>query len=187
MSALSGLKISGFETTMPSAVRQNLPTDQRQCQSHRKLYTGNSGLIFHTQNIRASPCDLSQKDKKQKYQGNQRYVYKPQRIYSRNQRKSKTILRRDCDNTPMTRLSDSEKNSAYGRIEACELSGLAKPGICINTCPDLCNESYAVDSFVSPDPSQLPLPPLEWLHFKTVLPVDDHMMLQSVLCCPIAA
>ncbi|BFZ01287.1 hypothetical protein BsWGS_04326 [Bradybaena similaris] len=170
---------------MPSAVRQSFPIDLWQCRSHRKHFNGNSYLDFHAQKIRASPCDSSQKDKKQKCQGNETYVYKPQRNHSKIQRKPMTILRRGCLNTLTTGVSHSEEISG-GRSRTSELSGFAKSDSYINVSPDLCNDSYAVDSFVAPDPSQLPLPPLEWMQFsskQTVFPVVNHINLQSFLCC----
>lgn len=151
---------------MPSAVRQSFPIDLWQCQSHRKHFSGNSHLDFHAQKIRASPCDNYLKDKKQKCQGNETYVYKPQRNYSKTQRKPNTFLRRGCVNTITTGLSHSQEISG-GRSRISELSGFAKSGSYINISSDMCNYSYAVDSFVAPDPSQLPLPPLEWMRFSS--------------------
>uniref|UniRef100_A0A0B6YUM8 Uncharacterized protein n=1 Tax=Arion vulgaris TaxID=1028688 RepID=A0A0B6YUM8_9EUPU len=161
---------------MPSAVRQRLPVDLCR-QGYRKHWNGSSGLVYHIQEIQASPghYDVFQEDKQHKHQSSRKHFNKSPRKHTNamDQVIPKSFPRRGSADMG---LSDSERKVTF------ELSSSAKSDIIY---PFSC-DAYAMESSVAPLPSEVPLPPIEWLQHstrKSASPVITDRTLREILCC----
>lgn len=173
---------------MPSAARQRLPIDLWR-QGHRKHFSGSPGPFTHTQEIhtvQASPghCEVFHEDKQQYSPIGKGLLNKSPRKQTNTSGSPK--LRRGSVNTLSVGLSDLENSTVNGRMETVELSSSAKSDSYLSYNSSIVCDAYAMESSVAPHPSDVPLPPLEWLQSSskhTLSFVVSDISLRAILGC----
>ncbi|KAK0052023.1 hypothetical protein Bpfe_018570 [Biomphalaria pfeifferi] len=170
---------------MPSAARQKLPADLWR-QGQRKYTSVNSSSLFQNQDMQANPGQFDVIEEKLR-PSNHRIPHKSQKRPF-NGRGSPRALPRGGSTDTLSSLSDSESNVSHCNIDFLSRSAESDSSLSSNSSR-ICN-AYAMESSIAPHPSQLPLPPLEWLQ-STLIPsspiVGSVVSIQGLLSCQVAA
>lgn len=181
---------------MPSAARQRLPADLWR-QGYRKQSNGSPGPFYPSQEIivHASPgnYDVFQEEKLASFQGSTKhFIRSPRKQASSTGRGSPSSLtRRGSFTIQRTGSSESDSGLFQSKMDTHELSTSAKSDSCLRYSPTtgVC-DAYAMESSVAPHPSEVPLPPLEWLQSQTRrshCSVISNISLKAILGCHVAA
>lgn len=180
---------------MPSAARQRLPADLWR-QGHQKHSNGSPGPFYQSQEIivHASPgnYDVFQDEKLPNFQGVTKHLNK-------SPRKQAITTGRGSPSSPPRRASitirrsassESDSSIVQGKKDTHELSTSAQSDSCLQYDPKSMCDAYAMESSVAPHPSEVPLPPLEWLQSyprHSHCSVISNISLKAILGCHIAA
>ncbi|CAG5120268.1 unnamed protein product [Candidula unifasciata] len=180
---------------MPSAARQRLPADLWR-QGYRKQSSGSPGPFNCSQEIivHASPgnCDVFQEEKLPNLLGSTKHLTKsPRKQPCTTSRGSPSSLtRRGSFTLQRTGLSESDNSIVQSKMDTPELSTSAKSDSYLRYDPTSVCDAYAMESSIAPPPSEVPLPPLEWLQSYTRqsrCSVISNISLKAILGCQVAA